>query len=169
MVILKLDEKTMKLVGAILGSIMSFVECAFLIGYAKYTLEFVRGNRLEWKETIAFAKKHFVVAIVVSVLVGLIIAGGTILLVIPGIIFAIGHTFYQEVCADNPEIGIMEIVKKSWNLTKGHKMDLFVLGLSFLGWEMLVPFTLGILTIWLTPYMLVTYLLYYEEMKKKAA
>lgn len=142
--------------------------CALAVGYSMYILSFVRGKKLEVRDIIDFVKKHWVVAVLVSILVGLIVFGCSLLLVIPGIIASIGLTFYQEVCADNPEMKAMDIVNKSWNMTKGHKMDLFVLMLSFIGWEIVAGLTFGILYIWLMPYMLITFMLAYEEMKKAA-
>ena len=60
-------------------------------------------------------------------------------------------------------------MKESWNLTKGYKMDLFIFGLSFIGWAILAPFSLGLLYIWLMPYMIIATTLLYEELKKKQA
>lgn len=84
------------------------------------------------------------------------------------IIASIGLYYYKEVCADNPEMKATEIVKKSWAMTKGHKMDLFVLILSFIGWAILAGLIIGILYIRLYPYMLITITLAYEELKKAA-
>ena len=153
-------------ISMIVGVFTGLASAAFYVGYAKYVLSFVRGKKLELKDIIDFMKKYWVVAFLVSLITGLIIVCGTILLVIPGIIAAIGLMFYQEVCADNPEMKAMDIVKKSWEMTKGHKMDLFVMGLSFIGWSMLASLTFGILYIWLMPYMLVAFTLAYEELKK---
>lgn len=153
-------------ISMIVGVFTGLASAAFYVGYAKYVLSFVRGKKLELKDIIDFMKKYWVVAFLVSLITGLIIVCGTILLVIPGIIAAIGLMFYQEVCADNPEMKAMDIVKKSWEMTKGHKMDLFVMGLSFIGWSMLASLTLGILYIWLMPYMIVAFTLAYEELKK---
>lgn len=154
---------------SIAGSILSIIEIPFMIGYAKYCIEFVRGNNtMDWKDPIKFGFSNIITCILVSILTGLIVLGGTILLVIPGIIFAVALTFYQEVCADEPELGAVAIVKKAWNMTKGHRMDLFVIGLSFIGWALLVPFTFGILLIWLYPYMTITMILAYEELRKAA-
>ena len=165
--ILKVDENTMTIIVGILSFFVGLFESAFMIGYAKYVLEFTRGNKMEWKETINYAKSHLGIAIITSLLVGLIIIGCSILLVIPGIIAAIGLLFYQEVIADNEDLSATEVIKIAWNITKGHKMDLFVLILSFIGWEILASFTLGILYIWLVPYMQVSLLLAYESLKKK--
>lgn len=167
LVVAKVDENTMNLIVSIVSGIFSFIETVFMVGFAKYVLDFVRGKKEDWKAPLSFIKEHFATIIVVSLLVDLIIFGGMILLVIPGIIFAIGHTYYQEVFVDNNKLSPMEVVKKSWNLTKGYKMDIFILTLSFIGWELLGALTFGILYIWLIPYMQVTMLLFYEELRKK--
>ena len=167
--LLNVDGNAMKTITGILSIITGLFESAFMVGYAKYVLEFTRGNKMEWKETINYAKSHLGIAIITTILVGLIIVGCSILLVIPGIIAAIGLSFYQEVMVDNENLSAIEVIKKSWNITKGHKMDLFVLILSFIGWEILAGFTFGILYIWLFPYMQVTLVLAYESFKKKAA
>ena len=44
-------------------------------------------------------------------------------------------------------------------------MELFILLLSFIGWEIVASLTLGILYIWLMPYMMVTLTLAYEALK----
>ena len=149
----------------IVGIFTGIASSALTVAYAYYVLSFIRGKKLEVKDVLDFMKKHWLVAFLVSLVVGLIIIGCSILLVIPGIIAAIGLMFYQEVCADNPEMKVMEIVKKSWAITKGHKMELFVLGLSFIGWGLLACLTFGILYIWLMPYMVVAFTLAYEELK----
>ncbi len=139
---------------------------AFSVGYAYYVLSFIRGTKLELKDILEFMKKHWVIAVLSGLLAGVIIVVGMIALIIPGIIASIGLYYYKEVCADNLDLNAKEIVKKTWEMTKGHKMDLFVLGLSFIGWCFLAGFTFGILFIWVLPYMLVTYTLFYEEIKK---
>ena len=52
-------------------------------------------------------------------------------------------------------------------MMQGHKMDLFVLSLSFIGWMILGVFTFGILYIWLVPYMSVTLANFYNDIKKQ--
>ena len=39
---------------------------------------------------------------------------------------------------------------------EGHRLDFFMLQLSFIGWVILGIFTLGLLFIWLEPYMKTT-------------
>lgn len=154
------------IISSIVGTFTGIASSAFSVAYAYYILSFVRGKKLELKDAIEFMKKHWVVAFLVGLLTGLIVLGCTILLIVPGIIAAIGLMYYKEVCADNPNMKAMDIVKKSWEMTKGHKMDLFVLGLSFIGWDILATLTFGIGYIWLMPYMIITFTLAYEKLKK---
>ena len=58
-----------------------------------------------------------------------------------------------------------DALKISREMMQGYKWNYFVFGLSFLGWILLVPFTLGILLIWLYPYMTVATAIYYERLK----
>ena len=154
------------IISTIVGIFTGIAGSALSVGYSYYILSFVRGKKMELKDVIDFMKKHWVIAFISGLLVGLSIVLGMILLIVPGIILTIGLMYYQEVCADNPSLKATEIVRKSWEMTKGHKMDLFVMGLSFIGWAMLTGLTFGILTIWLTPYIVVSFTLAYEEIKK---
>lgn len=54
---------------------------------------------------------------------------------------------------DNPEMRPLEAVRRSWTTMKGRAGELFVQDLSFLGWVLLIPFTLGIVNLWLCPYL----------------
>ena len=153
-------------VGGVLGSITGVVETVFMYGYAKYCLDFVRGKNPDWREPFQFIKTNFIPVLFVSAVLSLMVIGGTILLIVPGIIIAIGHSYIQEVYADNSNLKTKELLTKSWAVTNGHKMDLFILGLSFLGWVILAPFTIFILAIWLIPYMNITFLLVYEDLTK---
>ena len=153
------------IVTSIISFIVGFASAAFYVGYAHFTLSFVRGKKLELKDILEFMKKHWAPAFVIGLLTGLCIIAGLILLIIPGIIVSIGLMYYREVCADNIKMPPVDMLKKSWAITKGHKMELFVMGLSFCGWIILAPLTLGILYIWLIPYMIVAFTLAYEKIK----
>jgi uncharacterized membrane protein len=54
-------------------------------------------------------------------------------------------------------------------MTQGHKMDLFVLDLSFIGWMLLGSITLGIAYIWVLPYMNATHINAYNSLKSNGA
>ena len=46
----------------------------------------------------------------------------------------------------------VQAIKKSWAMTKGLKLKLFVFDLSFIGWFLLSALTMWILLIWVAPY-----------------
>ena len=102
----------------------------------------------------------------ISLLVGLFTALWSLLLIIPGIIAAINYSLVYFVKLDNPELGALEVLRKSKEMMNGHKWDFFVLILSFLGWAILGIFTLGILYLWLVPYIQVTYANFYNSLKE---
>ena len=152
---------------SVLSFLASFIEASFTVWYCKYLLDFTHGIKTEFKLSnfIEFFKKHWLICFVTSLLVGLNIAIGTILLIVPGIMATYGLMLYAFNVAEEPDLGAKDLLKKAWALTKGHKMELFVLVLSFIGWEIVAGLTLGILYIWLMPYMMVTITLAYEALK----
>ena len=161
-----MNEIATSIITIIVSLPVGIFSSAFMIGYCKYCLDFIHGKKTDWTEPVKFAKEHWVICFLVSFLYGLIIIAGSILLVIPGIIAALGLMFYYYVCAENPKLKATEILKKTWNITNGHKFELFVLILSFFGWTILAALTLGILYIWLFPYMIITFTLAYDKLKK---
>ena len=68
---------------------------------------------------------------------------------------------------DYPELSPLEAITQSKLSMKGRKWSLFVLDLSFIGWALLVPFTLGILGLWLNPYMMTTQANFYDTIARQ--
>ena len=60
----------------------------------------------------------------------------------------------------------MEALNMSKAQTRGHKWELFVLDLSWIGWNILCALTLGILSIWITPYIQQTDIGYFQAIKE---
>lgn len=80
----------------------------------------------------------------------------TLLLIIPGIIKGIEYTFIPWMLSENPGMEMTDAFAYTRQLTDGRKMDLFVLGLSFIGWAILVAVSFGILSPVLYAYVLAT-------------
>jgi uncharacterized membrane protein len=67
---------------------------------------------------------------------------------------------------DQPEIDAKEALKVSMEMTKGHKGEIFVMYLSFIGWAIVSAITLNIAGIfYVYPYMQLTLAGYYDELK----
>lgn len=76
----------------------------------------------------------------------------SLLFVIPGIIKAYSYSMAFFIKADHPEYDWRTCLDGSKRLTNGHKMDLFVLDLSFIGWGIVGALCLGIGSLWVMAY-----------------
>jgi len=86
-----------------------------------------------------------------------------------GIIKAISYSLTPYILANNPNVPAKQALKLSMRMTEGHKMDLFVMQLSFIGWHILGLLTCGILLIGFSlPYHSTTTAGYYVEIRDKA-
>ena len=103
--------------------------------------------------------------ILLHLVMGLFVFLWTLLLVIPGIIAIYRYRFALYNLCENPEMGVMEAIRLSKQQTMGFKLDLFVLDLTFIGWGILCGLTLGILSIWIRPYIQQTDLAYFDAIR----
>ena len=92
----------------------------------------------------------------------------TLLFVIPGIIKAIAYSQMFYIIVEYKDISVTKAMRISIDITRGHKWDLFVMYLSFIGWDILSTLTLGILELWLAPYKNMTYTNAYHALIKEA-
>lgn len=90
------------------------------------------------------------------------------LLVIPGFVKAFAYSQMFFIMADHPDIGPIKAMNISKVMTSGHKMDLFLMAVSFAGWLLLSSCTGGILLIWVIPYMSLAYTNAYYYLKEEA-
>ena len=70
--------------------------------------------------------------------------------------------------AENPYLTAQRAQELSTVMTQGEKWDIFVLGLSFLGWAVLCIFTCGIGALFLAPYIRATQAELYAALRAKA-
>lgn len=153
-------------IGQLITSILELIISGlFTFGMLSFFLKLSRGEDVTYKEL--FSKTDmFIKYIVTSLLVGIATVCGCILLIIPGIILVLGLSQTMYILIDNPNIGSIEAMKKSYKMMNGYKMEYFIFGLSFLGWIILGVFTLGILYIWLIPYMYLAQANFYNKIKE---
>ena len=104
----------------------------------------------------------------VNFLVGLYTFLWSLLFVIPGIVKGISYSMSMYVLAENKGMSATECIEASKKMTEGHKMELFVLSLSFIGWALLCGITFGIAYIWVGPYMTATFTNAYNLLKGAA-
>jgi uncharacterized membrane protein len=91
----------------------------------------------------------------------------SLLLFIPGIIKAIAYSEVGFILAENRTLEYKEALERSESMMQGHKMRFFELMLSFIGWFLLSILTAGIGLIFLAPYIQMTLVCFYEDIKTK--
>lgn len=87
---------------------------------------------------------------------------------IPAIIKAYAYSMMEYLVAEFPSLSIPDAMNISKKITNGSKWDLFIMELSFLGWELLGALSLGIGYIWIIPYRQMTYVNAYHALLKNA-
>lgn len=113
-------------------------------------------------------RDNFLKAFLVPLLQGLFVFLWSLLFVIPGVIMAYAYSMAIYVANDNPEMQAMDAIRKSRELMDGHKWDLFVLDLSFIGWIFLCLLTCGIGFFFLAPYIAMAHVEFYRELTEQA-
>ena len=91
----------------------------------------------------------------------------SLLFIIPGIIKALSYSMSYFILQENPNLSANEARKESMRLMEGNKWRLFCLMFSFIGWILLSVLTLGILMIWINPYMYVAEAEFYKNLKEE--
>ena len=133
-------------------------------GFVVYFLNLIRNDNTDY-ERLFDGYKDFIRIFLAEFLVNLAMGIGMILLIIPGIIIGSGLVMTGFILKDDKEISAVDAMKKSWEMTDGHKGALVLLFLSFLGWIILSIFTLGIGMLFLYPYMQTALAHCYEDLK----
>lgn len=143
-----------------LDSLLGILMMPLGIGTTAFFISLIENENFEAKDLFKYYH-DFVKIIGVTILMGLIIMLGYICFIIPGIILTLSYSLVPIILIKKPELGIVETLKYSREKMQGHKLDTFVLGLSFIGWAILGTLTFGILYIWLYPYMQLTFTKFY--------
>ncbi|MEK7084587.1 MAG: hypothetical protein AAB932_05115 [Patescibacteria group bacterium] len=106
---------------SIAGTILGFI---ISIGFMHITIKFADGQQGGWNDLFARANLWWKF-LLGSLLYGLIVMAGMILLIIPGIIWAIKYSQMFYIIVDK-QIGPLEALKQSGQMTAGVKGSLFL-------------------------------------------
>ncbi len=131
-------------------------------------LDFARGEKIENSKLFDGYKYGFQRIFTTGLLQLIYTVLWYLLLIIPGIIKSYSYSMTYYILKDNPELKNNAAIEKSMQMMDGHKMDLFLLHLSFIGWAILCLLTMGIGFIFLIPYMYTAQAHFYEDLKKQS-
>ena len=90
-----------------------------------------------------------------------------IALIVVSIVVSYRYWGTTYILLDHPDYTILECIRAATEMTRGHRMELFLLDLSLLPWHLLCIITAGILYIWKMPYIAAVYAGAYEELDQQ--
>jgi uncharacterized membrane protein len=137
----------------------------FALGAAIFSLSLSRSKESRL-EQIFDGFNFFLTAFIAYLLLILYVLLWALLLIVPGIIAALGYSMTFYILADDPLITPQDALKKSKFIMHGYKLKLFYLCLRFFLLALLCILTLGIGFLWLIPYVHVTLAKFYDDIKE---
>jgi len=159
-------------ISSISGIAMLFL-APLAITLAGVFYQLIKGKNMDWNEEFSYVfgktfDKNYWNKFLLSLLTSIFTVLWSFLFIIPGIIYYYKIYFVSFIMAEKPELSWKEAVNISKKMTDGHKGELFVLDLSFIGWDILTGITFGLVGIYVLPYQYTTRALYYENFKIRA-
>jgi uncharacterized membrane protein len=146
-----------------LSSILTLIISGPLaLGAAIFSLSLSRGKEARL-EQIFLGFNNFSNAFITYLLFVLYVFLWTLLLIIPGIIAALGYSMTFYILADEPLTRPQDALNKSKAMMNGHKLKLFYLCLRFFLLALLCILTLGIGFLWLIPYIHISMAKFYDD------
>ncbi|URL60521.1 DUF975 family protein [Acetilactobacillus jinshanensis] len=150
-----------------------------IIGYLLITsvalvcLDLVRGKRscehgIEQSTTIFHNGNYFMGALIIGFLRIMWQFFWSLLLIFPGIIKQLAYSqaiyIYKDAVDSGHRMKYWDAITKSRHLMNGHKWELFVIQLSFLGWFIISVLTFSIADFWVQPYYRLTLANFYQKL-----
>lgn len=132
------------------------------LGYAKFLLKQYDRKQLQFSDLFSQFER-FGTGFAQQFLRVLFTTLWMLLFIIPGIVKGLSYAMTPFILEEHPEMTASEAIKASMRLMDGHKMDLFILGLSFIGWDLLACLTMGIGFLFLNPYINAAYAAFYRS------
>ncbi|PEL11101.1 DUF975 family protein [Bacillus sp. AFS017336] len=164
------DEQKLIPAGAqtIIEIISGFVNTLLGYGLIVYFLKIIRDEEKSISDLFYFFKSghQFIRAILVGFLVVVFTCLWSILLIIPGIIKALAYSQVGYILKDYPDMKPLDAITLSRKMMHGYKWKFFLLGLSFIGWLILIIITIGLASFYVAPYFYATQAQFYQEVKE---
>ncbi len=133
-----------------------FLTIPLCVSQARFVLNSIDGKGDAGDIGFCFSSSYLNI-VIVEFLTQLFIFLWTLLLIVPGIIKSYEYRMVTYILAENPDINYKDALDQSKAMMDGHKMDTFVLDLSFIGWALLSTITMGIVGIfYVNPYVALT-------------
>ena len=146
-------------------------------GFMSYCLKVTRGNGGDHKDVFD-GFLYLGKVILIKIMTNFLILLWSFLFIFPGVVAFYRYRQAYYVLLDDPQKSALQCIRESKSLMHGQKLDLFLLDLSFIGWVLLdniviillpLPFTLPLVSIWLTPYTGLARAAFYNQLLNRLA
>lgn len=125
----------------------------------------VAKNKECYIKNLGYFTKIYGKAVGIKILLSIFIGIGFIIFIIPGIFISLRLSQAEFILVDDNSKGVIQCLKESNKMMKGHCWELFILELSFILWYIVCIVTVFIGFIFLIPYLNTTFANYYLELK----
>lgn len=152
-----------------LASLISFIIGGSInFGLAAFFLKLIRKEEARF-EDLFNGFRYFGKTFLLNLLTTIFTILWFLLFIIPGFVAILKYSMAYYIMNDDPEMGVLEAIRQSKEMMDGHKIRLFNLWLSFIGWFIVGILTFGIGFIYLFPYYNATLANFYEDLKNQPA
>ena len=151
---------------SVLGLVELILGGVVQLGYAKYLLK--QQDRQETAISDLFSEfERFGQGFAQKFLRGLYCFLWGLLFVIPGIVKSYSYAMTPFIMAEYPSLTASEAIQASKDMMDGRKWELFVLRLTFIGWDIVAALTLNMGHLVLNPYKNAAEAAFYREIRKQ--
>ena len=154
--------------GIVLSAALLLMSVVLEFGFEGCCLQFARREKAGVRDLFN-GFNQFGRAVALMVLRTLIVCALSLLFVIPGVIAFYRYRTAVYVMLDHPEMNVFQCLAETARQTRGHKMEYFMLDLSFIAW-LIVSYLVSylvyvpVLDIWVSPYMGTARALYHDRL-----
>jgi uncharacterized membrane protein len=128
--------------GVLLAVGVQILQAVVMLALIRASLKLHDGERIDWARPFDLLT-GFVPYLITSVLYGLIVFGGLLLLIVPGILWAVKFGYATFAVVDK-KLDPIEALRESSRLTKGERWHLLGFGLLVIGVNLLGTLAFGI-------------------------
>ena len=149
---------------AILQGLLTVLLLPLAWGYIVFFLHLIRQENIAYEQLFDGFSQYLRI-LLAELLKGIYELLWATLFIIPGIVKSYSYAMMEFIMEDNPEMTGEEAICESMRMMDGHKMQLFLLDLSMLGWIIVSFLTMGIGFLFLIPYNYSAHAHFYEDLK----
>jgi len=166
------------IVGAIVGaasSIIPGVGSLVLTGPLSFGAAYLFLKQARDRQEMDLGKlfigfsEHFAQSFLLGLMTYLFVFLWSLLFIIPGIVKSYAYSMAFYIKTDHQEYDWRQCIDESRAMMNGHKAELFVLDLSFIGWMIVGSLCFGVGSLWVLAYMEAAHAQFYESLCSQSA